>query len=290
MIGADADGCTTISLSADACIDLARFTLALLRRGLATGTQLAHIVGRWTWCMLLRRPSLAVLQHTYRYIELVGRRRFTLWPSVRRELWMLLGLLPLLHARLDTPTFPHAIASDASELAAGVVCSTVTADMDRRIWQLCSSRAHATLQTLLNAAEQRGDLDLQSPSALESMSEYASFYTDVLTARWSTVISSAWRAPEHINALELRAVLLALHWCLSFPSSHSSRVFLLVDSTVALFALWKGRSSSAPLLLILRKISALLLASGVSLLTGWLPSAVNPADAPSRLVRPPPRA
>jgi hypothetical protein len=290
MVGADTDGCTTISLSADSCLSLARTTLALLRRGLATGTQLAHIIGRWTWSMLLRRPSLAVLQHTYRYIELAGRRRFTLWPSVRRELWMLLGLLPLLHARLDTPTFPHAIASDASELAAGVVCSTVTADMDSRVWQLCSSRAHATLQTLLNAAQQRGDLDLQSPSALESMDEYSSFYADVLAARWSTVISSAWRAPGHINALELRAVLLALHWCLSFPSSHSSRVYLLVDSTVALFALWKGRSSSAPLLLILRKISALLLASGVSLLTGWLPSAVNPADAPSRLIRPPPRA
>ena len=29
-------------------------------------------------------------------------------------------------------------------------------------------------------------------------------------------------------------------------------------------------------------INALLLASGISLLTGWLPSAVNPADAPSR--------
>ena len=192
--------------------------------------------------MLLRRPSLAVLQHTYRYIELAGRRRFTLWPSVRRELWMLLGLLPLLHARLDTPTFPHAIASDASELAAGVVCSTVTADMDRRIWQLCSSRAHATLQTLLNAAEQRGDLDLQPSARCSSPCASTPPSTrDVLAARWSTVISSAWRAPEHINALELRAVLLALHWCLSFPSSHSSRVFLLVDSTVALFALWKGR-------------------------------------------------
>jgi hypothetical protein len=56
-----------------------------------------------------------------------------------------------------------------------------------------------------------------------------------------------------------------------------------VDSTVAFFSLWKGRSSSAPLLLILRQIAALLLASGLSLCVGWLPSEINPADKPSRL-------
>lgn len=278
------DHASKISLAIDTCLDLARVTLALLTRGQATGLALAHLIGRWTWCMLLRRPSLSVLQHSYRYIEVADRRRFTLWPSVRRELWMLLGLLPLLHARLDIPTFGHAIATDASELGAGVVCTSITPDMDRRIWQLCSSRAHATMQTLINAAERRGECITSSSPMLHSAAEqYAAFYADVLATRWSTIISSAWRTSEHINVLELRAVLLALHWMLSYPSAHSSRVYLLVDSTVALFALWKGRSSSAKLLLILRKISALLLASGTSLLTGWLPSVVNPADRPSRL-------
>ena len=84
--------------------------------------------------------------------------------------------------------------------------------------------------------------------------------------------------------LELRAVFLALHWLLSYPSSLSSRVYCLVDSTVAFFSIWKGRSSSPHLLFVIRKISALLLASGVSLLPGWLPSACNPADGPSRLI------
>ena len=92
---------TTIALAPDALIDLIRSTLALLRRGEATGLGLAHIIGRWTWCMLLRRPSLAALQHSYQFIDVAKRRRFSLWPSVRSELWMLLGLLPLLHARLD---------------------------------------------------------------------------------------------------------------------------------------------------------------------------------------------
>jgi hypothetical protein len=295
VINPDEDGHATIALPSEARIDLASATLGCLRRGAVSGLGLAHLIGRWTWTMLLRRPSLSVLQHAYRFIRVAGKRKFNIWPSVRRELWMLLGLLPLLNARLDVPTFRHIIASDASEHGAGVVCATPSPSLSQRVWQLCSTRAHATMQTLVNAADKRGDLDdlveqaslsaeLHSNLAASAVEHYAAFYEDIGAARWNTIISSAWRAPEHINALELRAVLLAVHWLLSYPSSHLSRVSLLVDSTVTLFALWKGRSSSTRLLLILRKISALLLASGVSLLTGWLPSEVNPADRPSRAV------
>jgi hypothetical protein len=273
------DGHACIALKPRSAFSLLQSTMLLLRRGVCTGPQLSHLLGRWTWCMLLCRPALSVVQHSYRYIEVAKRRRFVLWPSVRREMWMLIGLLPLMHAQLDVPLFHNVVATDASELAAGVVCTRVTPALDERIWRVCSSRERAHVQTLLNAADTRGPL----PAELQAhANDYNSFYADVADARWSTVISSSWRAPEHINSLELRAVLLALHWLTSYPSSHSSRVYLLVDSTVALYALWKGRTCSAPLLLILRKINALLMASQISLLTGWLPSAVNPADEPSR--------
>jgi hypothetical protein len=284
VIERDDIGRTTIQLSFESTLDLARTTLALLERGVVSGLGLSHVIGRWTWCMLLRRPSLAVLQHCYRYIEVAGRRRFTLWPSVRRELWMLLGLLPLLHARFDVPIFRHVIASDASELGGGVVCTTLTPKLDQRIWPICSSRAHAYMQTMCNAMDMKGQSLVDHPLLVQASSAYSEFYGHVLASRWSTIISSGWLVPEHINVLELRAVLLAMHWLLSYPSSHLSRVYLLVDSTVTLFALWKGRSSSANILLILRKINALLLASGITLLTGWIPSKVNPADQPSRCI------
>lgn len=273
----DHDNHTLVRFESKSLVSLLSSTIQVLRCSLSTGLQLAHLLGRWTWVMLLCRPSLSVLQHSYRFIEVAHRRRFTLWPSVRRELWMLIGLLPLMNARLDVPMFRNVIATDASELAAGVVCTRLTPKLNRRIWQICSSRKHAHVQTLLGAA------DSLSKEGVDLLDGYNEFYHDVLTAQWSTIISSAWHIPEHINSLELRAVLLALHWLTTYPSSHSSRVYILVDSTVALYALWKGRSSSAPLLLILRKINALLMASQISLLTGWLPSAVNPADEPSRL-------
>ena len=280
---------STMVLTSESRLSLLSSTLSALHQGSLTGIGLAHLIGRWTWCMLCRRPSLSVLQHSYRFIEVASRRRFTLWPSVRSELWMLVGLLPLLHARLSAPVFNRVVASDASELAAGVVCTALTPQLQQVMWPLCSSRSHATMQALVRKQDTVSRYDTVSNDQMRrlvhsSIDHYDTFYADVAGASWSSIISKPWRDAEHINALELRAALLAVHWLLSFPTSHSSRVFLLVDSMVTYFTLWKGRSSSPKLLLILRKISALLLASGVSLLTGWLPSECNPADAPSRLL------
>ena len=284
IIGFDIDGARgEIALPADSQLSLLRSTLALLRQPTVTGSQLSHIIGRWTWVMMLRRSSesLAVLQHCYRYCRQAQFRRFTLWPTVRRELCMLVSLLPLLYADLRAPFFHRAIASDASELAGGVVSTPLSPTLSGQLWPLCSSRHHAVQQTRCNAERMR--------SAEPLSSEFDDFYSTVSSTPWRTLISKPWEGVEHINALELRAALLSVHWVLSYPSSLNRRVYLLLDSTVAFFSLWKGRSSSPALLLVLRKISALLLASGLSLLPGWVPSAVNPADAPSRLIDPCPR-
>lgn len=301
VIGFDISGVhSSVRLPIDSCLSLLRVTLAVLRMGHVSGLGLASLIGRWTWVMLLRRPSLSILQQVYRFSETAYRRRFSLWPSVRKELWMLIGLLPLLHADLSAPVFRNVIATDASELAAGVVCTSLTKDMSRALWPVCSSRSHACLQTLVNKQQMMGvdmrdicrDMDMEYSTSSNQQQQliqtaahtYAEMYAEVGDASWSTLVSKAWHTPEHINALELRAVLLALHWALSFPSSHLSRVYLLVDSTVTFFTLWKGRCSSPQLLWIMRKVAALLLANGMQLLTGWIPSAVNPADAPSRCV------
>jgi len=300
VIGFDIDGAAaTVSLPEESQQQLVRTTLAVLARGVVTGGTLSYLLGKWTWCMLLRRPSLAALQQSYRYAQLARGRRFTLWPSVRRELRTLLALLPLLHARLDTPCFHRAIASDASELAAGVVTTPLTPDLQHSFWPLCSSRHHATVQAQLNTDRVRTalgsalaanlSLDNDTQRVLSLSQTFDSFYGAVSAAPWTTVVSTPWRDEEHINALELRAALLAVHWALSFPSALCRRVYLLLDSSVAFFTLWKGRSSSPQLLMVLRKVSAMLLAGGLTLLPGWVPSAVNPADAPSRDTGGPPQ-
>jgi hypothetical protein len=99
---------------------------------------------------------------------------------------------------------------------------------------------------------------------------------------WSTAISSSWRRSQHINELELLSLLLTLRWVLSHPDSINRQLHVLVDSSSVYFGVNKGRSSSPRMLALLRRVAALTLASGVSVLTGWVPSTLNPADHASR--------
>lgn len=89
---------------------------------------------------------------------------------------------------------------------------------------------------------------------------------------------------EHINVLELRAVDTAICWVLSSPFSYRSCVMLFCDSLVTICSLNKGRSSSRLLLPRLRSLSALLLASGIKIYFKWVPTHLNPADEPSRVL------
>ena len=67
VIGFEINGRTgSIRLREETQIRLRQDTLALLSRGESSSTLLSHIIGRWTWPMMLRRPLLSVLQHVYR--------------------------------------------------------------------------------------------------------------------------------------------------------------------------------------------------------------------------------
>ena len=254
-------------------------TLSLLRQGTATGDDIARIVGRWTWCFLVRRPSLAIFSAVYRFAMITRHRRHVLWPSVKRELHTAAMLAPLLYASIKVPFMPRIIASDASEVAQGVVAATID---------------HSTCVAISSAISRPGC----------DMSPLLS--STITSSNWRTIVSSPWQQPEHINSLEVRAALTSIRWSLSLPSSvqhrstalgssperghpisgwHGQRLLLCCDSSAALGSINKGRSSAHSLLRPLRTIAALLLASGVQLSIVWVPSAANPADAASRLFR-----
>jgi len=86
-----------------------------------------------------------------------------------------------------------------------------------------------------------------------------------------------WRwLGDHINELEVRALMPA------YERHRSRRILLLTDSSVAVGALTKGRSSSWRINLLARRCLALRLLTGNILLLHHLPSALNPADSHSR--------
>lgn len=237
-------------------------TMRLLDIGECTGRELSHIVGRYTWAMLVRRPAMAIFSAVYRFIECARDTRFTIWPSVRRELWAAAHISPLLYASIRCEWAHVVIASDASEQAAGVVYANTDSNVVKSLSSLPDTPGTAT------------------HPALQSF---------VTTADWRIAISHPWHAEEHINALEVRASLAAMHWAVKRPdvlvpsSTDHRKLLLLVDSSATHGAITKGRSSSHRLLRPLRTMSSLLLAAGIYVRTKWIPSALNPADRPSRM-------
>lgn len=298
VLGVDLDGARSrIALSPLRHSKIVAATATLLRSPTVTGREVAAVLGSWTWQMLLRRPTLSALKHAYHFVEKYPNTSKSLWPSVRRELHLLLALAPLLFADLQSPLSHRVIATDSSSTGSGVVTTHLTRRLHSVLWPCAARASHALLP--VNPASYSSHSNalvsqlvqpaLSLPLAPERTwcipeleDRVAAMRLILGSTRWSTVVASPWQRQEHINQLELRSVLTSLRWHLSHPDSAAERLFLLTDSSVVYFGLRKGRSSSPALLLLLRRCASLLLASGLDLLPIWIPSAVNPADRPSR--------
>ena len=101
--------------------------------------------------------------------------------------------------------------------------------------------------------------------------------------RWKAVCGWKWTGErEHINCLELRAVLTTLRWRIEKLRQVHVKFIHLVDSQVVLHALARGRSSSRKLRRTLLRTNAFLLATGSVGVWAYVHTSQNPADRPSR--------
>ena len=101
--------------------------------------------------------------------------------------------------------------------------------------------------------------------------------------KWRDVAGWLWRGdPEHINVLELRAVMTAVKWWIKKKKVQNTRFLHLVDSQVVLNCLSRGRTSSKKLRRTLMRINGLLLGSDLRPIWGYIHTSLNPADRPSR--------
>ena len=103
--------------------------------------------------------------------------------------------------------------------------------------------------------------------------------------KWKTALAYRFNhlhGAEHINALELRAVLSMIKCRATNLNLMDQRCLHLMDSQVCLGVMAKGRSSSFRLSRILQQISALQLAARLLTLGAYVTTDDNPADDPSR--------
>lgn len=127
------------------------------------------------------------------------------------------------------------------------------------------------------------DILLTTPA--NQMVKYHRHRASVPSRLWIWRIIAGWKwkgAGEHINSLELRAILTAIRWRVEHQLHHGKRFIHLTDSLVCLHCLTRGRSSSLKLRRTMARVNALILASGVHPLWGYVHTDSNPADRPSR--------
>ena len=88
---------------------------------------------------------------------------------------------------------------------------------------------------------------------------------------WREIAGWQWKGdPEHINQLEMRAVLTTLRWLVLQRKRFSCRILHLTDSLVVLHSLSRGRSSSRKLRRTIMRINSYLLAANLHPLWGYV--------------------
>ena len=139
-------------------------------------------------------------------------------------------------------------------------------------------------QKLASLVSVKGE-DILLTSSVNEQARFHRLRATVPSRLWKWKVVSGWKwtkKGDHINVLELRAILTALRWRIGHKHQVGVHLIHLTDSLVCLHALTRGRSSSRKLRRTLCRINALLLASSSQALWAYVHTDQNPADRPSR--------
>ena len=233
----------------------------LLNRGTATGKEVERLIGKWSWTVLTSRSAFSVFSSVYSFVQKVSSAssRVKLWPSVVKELEIICGLAPLLCVNIFQDWSGKMAAFDASTVAQGV---------SERVVSVGDAKQFARCGGLGPSVEEQREV-------LERVGE------EVVEMEWEHVVASRFRHKAHINVLEAAAALTTIRRA-ARDERKGKKFMVFGDSAAVIAALTKGRCSSFTLLVAVRRIMAVVLATGSRPKFVWIPSKANPADEPSR--------
>lgn len=150
--------------------------------------------------------------------------------------------------------------------------------------QVVSGNEQILVNKLTNYVSIKGE-DLLLTSSTEENLKYHRLRASLPSNLWKWRIVTGWQwkgQREHINVLEMRAVLCALRWRILKGRARGQKIVHLVDSLVCLHSLTRGRTSSKKLRRTLARINSLLLLPNNVGVWAYVHTSLNPADAPSR--------
>ncbi len=284
--GADVDG---VGGLLRACVgrtaSLVWITSRIASIGVSTVGLLEVLAGGFVSVFGLRRRLMSLLDLIY--VEQGSRRREDILRLPDRlvdELWSLVILAPLAVCDLRADFSESIYMVDASSWGDAVVESQLPRGVACEIHRHCVTKSCWTKLLSPFKALQREKGLLPTCSELpEDGVEYSEHPLWEVAAR-GLVYSLVWKkrakSGRHINIGELRAYLKAEFVCSSKRTD--VRVAVGGDSQVALGAVCKGRSASPSLNAELRASLAVHLGAGIYSSGGYVKSAHNPADDPTR--------
>eukprot|EP00439_Symbiodinium_sp_Y106_P074706 s3085_g14.t1 len=222
-------------------------------------------------CEITSRPHMAE-PIVYEFARRAPQSKPQKLPAtVKQELAVVFGLLPLLSVGLDKPCYEELLACDAApEFGFGVSAAA------------CNE---STLLSVSRLAERRGDYVRlhQVPGEETEQTRIGTPHRlKVSKKAFRTVVSARAGYKAHSGVLEAHGLLLTLKWLTRSRRKHHKKVVILVDAKAVLGAAAKGRTSSPSLRGVIRAVAAHSLASDLLVKLIYIPSESNPADAPSR--------
>ena len=251
--------------------------------GTVRGPPRGHLrafIGKNLHCMMVKRPIMSIYSDVFSVLPQWDERKRTWRPPSRRwgeesyvEILCSIGLLPLMQADLRTPFHSSLIATDAS-LEYGAVCQAAVDDetllqllrcVDYRGANVCLSRLthHATPVVQVPNKSGKGSQLSFDPRGFDFKFSY----------------NFKFSYPEHITLLETRVVLSFLKSFCGFRK----KLFFLPDNQASGGALAKGRSASARLNGVLRRVAYFLLIKFLIAFQLWTGTSYQPADPYTRL-------
>ncbi|CAK0823013.1 unnamed protein product, partial [Prorocentrum cordatum] len=266
---------------------------ALAPGRVVAGRELERLMGHVASAVMLQRHVLSLFHAIYEFCRRSRDKRQPLWPSVKRELTWFRTLLPCVTASLSRPWCDRVTATDASPWGFGVVEQPCPVNEVRRVGSLSErSRFRGVLTADYAPRDTLGEQQLLHASAADVTAEGAlTHFEEVPAARlladpWSVAAARRWRRAAAIHVLEAEGARWAVRRLARNSQLHGRRHLILGDNLGVVCACEKGRAAHFALNVVCREICAISIASGMQLRFRWIPSELNPGDAPSRRFMP----
>lgn len=260
-------------------------TLGVLKLGVTTLQLLEILTGCWVSIFLFRRRMLSLLNTCYEALARGENRRAVLRISdgLRDELLLCCILAPLAATYLKAENSDFVFASDASDWGYAVVRAPLTGWMKKEVHRhrLRKSTWVRLLSPVKARLRRKGELPAEEelPGGSQ-LTTHPLWRQMAVSLPFEVVVKRPLREGLHINLGELKGMVAAEREAVRerFPV----RNFDLADSQVALGVWIKGRSSSVALNQILQQSLAIHCGCGVTSNGGYVASADNPSDDPTR--------